>query len=142
MRLTQLDPLPATASRFLEVREDDALRVRHASLLDELGVEDLELPGVALPLRVEDEDDSVGVPRDRRPARLEGVVPARVPQLHVGLGEPVVHVQVVRLELEDAHHVRRAVLLRYGVLRRVGDEVGEDGLAGLKIKIRHCRRNY
>ena len=64
------------------------------------------------------------------------MVAAGVPQLHVGLGEPVVHVQVVRLELEDAHHVRRTVLLRYGVLRRVGDEVGEDGLAGLKIKIR------
>ena len=65
------------------------------------------------------------------------MVAAGVPQLHVGLGEPVVDVQVGRLELEDANHVRRTVLLRYGVLRRVGDEVGEDGLAGLKNKTRH-----
>ena len=70
IKLTQLDPLPAPASRVLEVGEDDALRVRHAPLLDELGVEDLELPGVALPLRVEDEDDTVRVPGDGRP--IEG----------------------------------------------------------------------
>ena len=59
------------------------------------------------------------------------MVPAGVPQFHVGLGEPVVDVEVGRLELEDADHVRRAVLLRYGVLRRVRDEVGEHGLTGL-----------
>ena len=62
------------------------------------------------------------------------MVPAGVPQLHVGLGEPVVDVEVGRLELEDAHHVRRAVLLRDGVLRRVRDEVGEHRLAGLGNK--------
>ena len=49
------------------MREDDALRVGHAPLLDELGVEDLELPGVALTLGVEDEDDPVRVSRDRWP---------------------------------------------------------------------------
>ena len=49
------------------MRKDDALRVGHAPLLDELGVEDLELPGIALTLGVEDEDDPVRVPRDRRP---------------------------------------------------------------------------
>ena len=66
------------------------------------------------------------------------MVPAGVPQLHVGLGEPVVDVEVGRLELEDAHHVRRPVLLRYGVLRRVRDEVGEHGLAGLGNKDGQC----
>ena len=66
------------------------------------------------------------------------MVPAGVPQLHVGLGEPVVDVEVGRLELEDAHHVRRAVLLRYRVLRRVRDEVGEHGLAGLGNIDRQC----
>ena len=66
------------------------------------------------------------------------MVPAGVPQLHVGLGEPVVDVEVGRLELEDAHHVRRPVLLRYGVLRRVRDEVGEHGLAGLRNKDGQC----
>ena len=66
------------------------------------------------------------------------MVAAGVPQLHVGLGEPVVDVEVGRLELEDAHHVRRAVLLRYGVLRGVRDEVGEHRLAGLGNKDGQC----
>ena len=55
------------------MREDDALRVGHAPLLDELGVEDLELPGVALPLRVEYEDDAVCVPGDGRPVEGSSV---------------------------------------------------------------------
>ena len=85
----------------------------------------IPLSDLAAPNQTEWNDEHI-------PARLKRMVPARVPQLHVGLGEPIVDVQVGRLELEDAHHVRRAILLRNGVLRRVGDEVGEHGLAGLK----------
>ena len=45
MKLTEFDPFSAAVARVLEVCEDDALRVGHAALLDELRVEDLELPG-------------------------------------------------------------------------------------------------
>ena len=67
---------------------------------------------------------------------LESRIPADVPQLDVGLDEPVVDVQVGRLELEDADAVGRAVGLRDGRLRRVGDEVGQGRFAGLYGEIK------
>ena len=53
------------------------------------------LTNLLVVLRVEDEDDGVGLPRDGRPTTFEVRIPARVPQLDVRLQVTTLSVDVL-----------------------------------------------
>ena len=66
----------------------------------------------------------MSIPLRSWPTSLKGMIPRRVPQLHVGSDEAIVDVDVGRFELQDSEGVGRTVRGAQGRFSRVGEEVG------------------